>query len=40
MVEEPNGKLAPTSTGARVSIPKKEEIEGPLPMDGVHKGWT
>ena len=40
MVEEPNGKLGPTSTSARVGIPTEEESERPLPIDGVHKGWT
>ena len=40
IVEEPNGKLGPTSTGARVGIPKEEENEWPLPIDGVHKGRT
>ena len=40
MVEEPNGKLGSISTGARVGIPTEEESERPLPIDGVHKGWT
>ena len=40
MVEEPNGKLGPTSTGTWLGIPTKDEKERPLPIDGVHNGWT
>ena len=36
LVEEPNGELGPTTTGARVRIPTHNEGEGPCPIDGVH----